>query len=449
MFVAFFIGFIPVVAIGQDVIYDINSLSSKKSIVREFKANEFVIFNEQTNPSFVLVNLNTVTAQRMDCNNIHVTDFEIYQDNVYFCGSDATGPVAGMFDIYGAFGGTSSIEYIYFPPSPNCDTLYGMDHITGFKKIEVLNNGTTTHMIMICEATQSVYPGQINRGVVDVFHNGFEWRMDMYQENSAVYYYDDVAVTDTKVIVIGHKNQSNGIYYSAFNYPVANTSLFNGFSCKDSTYYYYYAGGSEFIIDSLSEVAIEHIRNDMFATVCYGKYRNSTITPYSYGTVLCLFGGVGTPANFYAVDPYSYVYRDLRYNTQTESLMLLPGSNSPNLYNGYVEFGLNVPLLTVVSQTSYSGPSGSKYHSLDATNLTYPVGQAILTGTYNGYLRIWRHSLIYETPCTRRIELDRYDVLHDTYSAFFTFYKTEQKLESTNYLLDVKNVNMKRICIAE
>lgn len=389
----------------QNTLYSIQNMDTRKSIVREYKENVFVVFNVNQGNSFNLVDLTSLTVKSIDMLSINVNDFEIYNDYVYFCGMDGGTPCVGWFEISTVFSGGSMVEAGTLP-TLNCNEYSPNNHVyTDVKKIEVMDIGGSIHLLIVGNATCSSAPATPARYFADVFFNGNTWKMEATLEHSGILYYDDVAVTDNYVVPVGHKNPANGEYIYALPKPVAPyTGLFfantpvPGLHIFNITLHAY-AGSYCYIVDASSEFIIEHITNDIFATACYGQCIPSGGSSYVSGTVFNLYNGVGLVNSRYCVAPYNNIYGDMRYNPFTRSVYLLPGLGS-SAPNEYLEFFLDATYTFVPNITIHSDLSMTKYHSMDACTKTSGLSQAILSGD-NKFLSLWRNNHFGESVCSR------------------------------------------------
>ena len=397
-----FIFHIQGIAFAQNAIYEIPSLDSKKSIVREYLGNRYIVYNSgSTGNSFNLVDLSTLTVKSLDMSVVDVTDFEIYGDYVYFCGN-VSSPLIGWFDIPSAFSGTSQVYFGYLPSLPCSNYPLENDSFLNVKKIEVMNIGGSIHLLIVGDATCTGATAIQARYFADVFFDGSNWMMEATLEHSGILYYDDVAVTDNYVVPVGHKNQANGEYIYALAKPTAPYfGLFSANTTFPPTYsitLYAYGGFSCYIVDGSSEIIIDHIYGDKFATACYGQCMPSGGSSYVSGTVFNLYNGVSLVNSRYCVAPYNNIYGDMRYNPHTNSVYLLPGEGSA-LPNEYLEFFLDATYTYVPGIQIHRDLTKTKYHSLDACIKTFGHGQAVLSGNEKK-LRLWRHNPVGELVCS-------------------------------------------------
>ncbi|MBR6049434.1 MAG: hypothetical protein IKP83_04640 [Bacteroidales bacterium] len=394
-------------AAGQNAHYVISGLPTTKSIVREYQENRFVVFNNgSAGPSFNLVDLNSMTAESFDMGPVDIMDFEIDNDAVYYCGVVGTQVLVGWFDIPTAFAGSSPVYFGYLPPM-TCPQYTGTDYFTGVRKIELMATPGGLHLLVVGEGYCTSDPTHVNRFVADVYYDGSSWQVEATQEHSGIAYYDDVAVTDNYVIPITHKNQSNGEYVFLLPRPtVAYWGLFSSISPSPISNYPVraYAGFSCHIIDMQSEITIEHIVGDVFATAYFGKYLPSGGGGYYQGTILNIYDGSNVVVNRHRVAPFGLCYNDFRYNPHTNSLYLLPDPSSAAIPDEYIELFLDATYTSVTSAQRRSDLWVTDHYSLDACVHTHPFGQAIISGNYKD-LSLWRHDPSAEGSCSKSKEI--------------------------------------------
>lgn len=388
-------------AFCQNELYAVSGLNSKESIVREYSANIFVVYNSGTGGrSFNLVDLNTMTVKSIDVSPLVVNDFEIYGDLVYYGGNVGLTGIVGWFDITVAFSATPTIRFAYLP-AVSCPIHSGEYYFfQNVKKLELMDIGGGMHILLVGESYCTSDPSVVSRCLADVFYDGANWRMEVSHTHDGIIFYDDVAVTDNFVVPVGHKNAANGEYIYDLQKPtVPYIGLFTANTGSLVNHIIHaYGGYSCYIVDASSEYIIEHITGDIFATACYGMILPSGTSSYVSGTIFNLYNGVGLVNSRYCVSPHNYIYRDMRYNIHTNSVYLLPGVGSV-VPNEYIEFFLDPTYTSVPTIQKHVDLSATNYTSLDACIQTYGYGQAILCG-YGKSLNLWRHNITGEYPCS-------------------------------------------------
>ena len=381
---------------------------SDNTIVREYAHNVFIVFNYNTVESTVnYVDMASGVVLSADVTPAEVSDFEIYDGSVYFCGTAAGTPIAGFFNVYSVFFGSGQIDYFPLSYPIGCnDFPPDIDIITSAMKIEVMPKGSDKpHMIIIGEATCTRIPNQVNRCVIDLYYDGTDWIIAMSQAHDGILYYDDVAVTENYVVCVGHKHPSDAEYLVPFKRAIASDNIFDESNITPyGTWDLFMAGGgNDYDPATDEEFLIEHIDGDIVATVCHGYHRMSE------GTILNIYDPAFSVADRCMIYDYSYRNCDLKYNPVTNGLYLLPGTAS-TCPESYIEYQLSGTMQSVAFASKYTDISASpiSFTSLDAAPLTFQagIGQAILTGEVGGKLYLWRHGSPGEIECYLQSDVD-------------------------------------------
>ena len=376
--------------------------SSLTTIVREYKDEQFVVYAADTSKSFCLVDMNGATIKEVSLpTSIFVNDFEILDRMVYFCGEYIARPIVGWFHVDSLFKGLSQIGYVMVPSSLPCSDPYGtQDIISKLTRITPAAFNGQLHLLLTGEATCNLSP-TLNHCLVDVFHNGTNWMMAYHQENTGIYYYDDIEVTASEIVIVGHKENTNGEYIQSYTFPWINQDVF---AAQTPPIYTYSYGGSDYIPDMHKDILAEWIDSSKFVTVTYGErfvYPNLI-----QGTFLNIYNSVGNLSSRWFIQEHCTGNRELRYNSVTNSVMLLFDGCSTSWGDGYIEFRLN-PARTIVTRAWFhSELGGGSYGSLDVCPGSLVNGRTVLTGissTHN--LRIWHHIDMPTSKCAAHVKL--------------------------------------------
>lgn len=141
-----------------------------------------------------MVSSTGTTTLRMSLNNdsIRITDFEIFNDIVYFCGyKDSTSRIAMMG---------------YFPLAtfPNSTVKYNtLPDVWSFNKMDVFSAEGQVHVVMTAkQAYSGINPlFFFNYTIVDARENSDgSWLFYVLDNNDPILTFDDVAVTDSHVV---------------------------------------------------------------------------------------------------------------------------------------------------------------------------------------------------------------------------------------------------------
>ena len=390
---------------AQNATYTI-PFSTKESIIREFNENVFIVYNSDgTDRTVNYVDLNSMVTLSAKLPPVDIADFEIYDGNVYFCGTAYNYPIAGLFNVVDVFFNGSPINYIILANTLSCNKFSGeTDVVLSLRKIEVMPVADgKPHMVMVGEASCSRYgiTDSVNRCIVDLYNDGSNWISAVAQAHDGIMYYDDLTVTDNYVVCVAHKHWAEGEYLVPYHRPLPPQN--NVFEQTESiapvlplpiSYNfmvdnYMSGGGWAYYPATNEEFLIEHISGDRFATVCHGF--SNEYTGIREGTVLNLYNPTFSVVSRYMIPDYSTEYPELKYNDKTMSLFLLPGGSS-TCPDSYIEYFLNVSTLTVWAANKYTDNTlaGSSLSSLDAAPLSFGFGygQSCLSGDPGNMLHV-------------------------------------------------------------
>lgn len=389
-------------SIAQNATYTI-PFDTKESIIREYQKNVFIVYNSDgVDRTVNYVDLNSLVTVTAKIPTVDITDFEIYDGSVYFCGTAYNMPIAGVFKIISVFFSGGSIEYITLTNTLPCNHTSGAtDALLSLRKIEVMPVSVgNPHLVMVGEANCSYIPDSVNRCIVDLYYDGTSWKSAVAQAHDGIMYYDDLTVTDNYVVCVAHKHWAEGEYVVPYYRPIGlfnnifeQTVFMSGTIIPYFYVNYYMSGGVwTYYPATNEEFLIEHIGGDKFATICHGT--SSEYTGIYEGTVLNLYDPTFSVVSRYMIPEYSTKYPELKFNDKTESLYLLPGKSS-TCPGSYIEYFLNVTTLTVFAANKYTDNtlSGLSLSSLDAAPLSFGsgIGQSCLSGDPGNMLHVWRH----------------------------------------------------------
>ena len=207
---------LPLSAWGQELIRTVHLQKSENSIIRDISEKEWLVYNvflwsDSMEKAFVKVTETGVSAPIMFLPNMvkTVNDFEIYDGYVYFCGENNAG--LGMM---GRF------KLSDFPTAQVC--MWSVPALMKMNKLDVKEMNSTLHVVMTGETALN------SQHLVDA------WEPSASSSNWVFYVtlvdadwlFDDVAITDTKVVFSGRNvagNTAGFIYYAA---PPTSASVF-------------------------------------------------------------------------------------------------------------------------------------------------------------------------------------------------------------------------------
>ena len=194
------------------------------SVVRRINDTAWLVCNNSNGSVFFSrVNETQPMAPQLELayieysDSMHVNDFVIFRDTVYFCGQswDDQGSVA----IWG-----------YFPLStfPYVNVMYRAAYADNFRKIKVFSVDTTTadlHVVMI-GSTKESFPKGVIYDEVRESSNVFDQYVSSVFDTVPLLHFDDLEVTDLHIAVAS--NADNGSVLFLKKPTLLWTSIFSG-----------------------------------------------------------------------------------------------------------------------------------------------------------------------------------------------------------------------------
>lgn len=185
---------------SQELVSDIIGNNSDSAIVRVIDSGKWMVYGiKYPYSEFYLYSVGSSVVQSLKMEDeMHVSDFEKFGDNIYFCG-------------YYYVNGTKTGMAGYFNLSsfPSCPVFYyRFSHHSELKKIDlysVASSGYELHMAMVGETTAG------EGSVVDaVVTSGTSMSYQSYDEEYEVF--DEIATTDNYVVTASRVPGSSGDY---------------------------------------------------------------------------------------------------------------------------------------------------------------------------------------------------------------------------------------------
>lgn len=380
---AMIMSMLPIAVQSQNVIYEVLNYPVENSIIRASPGKDaYVIYTDDgVNQKFVYFEPQGSYVRVADFTTakVQVNDMEIVDDLLFFCGSSlsGTGAVFGYFEIPSVFfsSGDFYVNYTSDYFFPNGQTR---EFLTSYYRLEVQKiTSTDIHIYMIADAYNVTGSTVSNnyRCIVDVWEQGLmAGQANTQEEFYGDYHFNDLAVTDRELVVVGDKHGGTGQYMHSYPLPLPMTPTI--FPSTSITYNY----ALDFQYYPYPEVQIEHIDNSYFAVACRGVIQSTqksiTVTTYN--------GMGGLIDRIQIHDPYNTTQiRDLRYNPITHKLSLLPDWKYAGQTNSHYVIDLS-PTYTMTGVTLVT-PNVDVLHSLE-TSQSY---QAMLSGQSSGILQMW------------------------------------------------------------
>lgn len=380
----------PIISLmAQTEIYEVTNIATPKaSIIKDWQNQKQIAYIESSVHGFSIVDLNNTNLLLADLpNSIEVNDFEIYKQWVFFCGCNASSNVGiiGYFDINDLFYGGGSYHYFDLYSSSSYPLLRAL-------KMDLFPVSDGLHLILAGETYCSTCQTHKVRSFVDVpFNLSSMTPSSTFQgitELSGIEYYDDVVITDNYVVSIGHKHQSDGIYFRLFNKPTTITTDIFLVSTLWNTLY----GES-----SAAELVLgTHLFGDVFATVSHAQ-----VYP-EWGTQITLFSGSTLVSKFFinqlssSIGP-NWKLKDIKYDPVEKQLYVLEDMDYPfgttNLNSVIVKFD------PFSAPTTFEGHFVSHIDFQSFDNMLKPW-KSIVIGGERGPSPLYLTRIDYQgTPC--------------------------------------------------
>lgn len=376
--------------LGQNILYEIPDINVKSSIIRYFEGEKsYVIYtDDDVSRKFVYFDPATGTAVSADFTSadVIVNDMKIVNKSLYFCGKQAQSDKAafGRFDIHSVFFGTDRIHIMYCTAYPIYHPYISnlAEQLTNLLQIEVQEiSATDVHIYMTADAYNMDANNTVSssyRCVVDVSDNGSSGVAWTHEEFLGDYYFNDLVITDTSLVVVGDKHGATGQYMHRYTLPT--TASTSALSTAPLAMPYWFAHDNQYFPQS--EVRLAHIAGSAFAVACYGVVQSDL-----KGIVVSVYNGPGNLIDRILIkDPYdTKQIRDLecKYDEEKGQLYLVPEHTQTTKTNSQYLIDLS-PSLTMTG-VSLLTPLLDDAHSLTINDHMTEV-----SGRHGESLWVWR-----------------------------------------------------------
>ena len=373
---------------AQNALYWVPKITTSNSLIREYEPGIDVAYNDNgSRQSFIFIDRPSGQVwEAQSPYGIEVTDMEIYDECLYFCGhltSMTNMNIVGFFKINDLFFGSQQVTILPIPYSP-VDTVDGV-LIPGemvLSKLEVYKvPGSSigeTHIYMIGDVAFNSTETTDYSCLFDMMYLG-GWSYDMAIEPDRVYYFNDLTVTDNFLLVVGNKHGGTGEYLHGYYLPPTPSphTFYNTLYVGGGSYIqYWYTNAWEY--HPKSKPIIETLTGDAFATACYGKWQDNP------GVIVSWYSTYGTIVKRYFVPNVTGTseFKDLKYNYLTDNLYLMPDHLNSVAIDEFYGFNLGGAICNVYQSTL------REQHSLDRIAGGVDVASS---GKYNGKLAIMKY----------------------------------------------------------
>lgn len=299
---------------AQEYIKEISGTDCSYSIVREYNTNTRIVYNNGSTSTiggeFLMVTETGVTTVLLTLgDDIAVSDFEISNDTVYFCGTSYLNYTRACLGFFSLTSFPTTMVSAFFSTK-----------FFSFGKLEVLNSvyGGPKHLIMTGETMYHAHC------LIDLPMPAYGAWTFHYVFDEDYYTFDDVAATDQYVAATARKTSGSkkGKVY-VFDHPAPNGIIFNG--------------AARYVnVDSsiTSSMLLENEGNNLF-DIAYRTTRSNQ--PYiiidNFSAVFPGFMEVAIPANCSTHYPVEIKYNNSKSETDVLSLMTTSTDTASIIYH--------------------------------------------------------------------------------------------------------------------
>lgn len=378
-------------AAAQSALYEVSGLSSNNSLVREWQQGIDVVFNQDGRNCFLLIDrVNNVVKEAEVSGLNSVADMEIEGDMVYFCGDYNNIQVLGYFDVSDLFNGTNQVQLLPMSAPQNGGNAGTLE----LTKLEVLSYNLADVHVFLLGDVQSVNADYTC--LFNAYYDGVSWRCEAIYEQGGVFFMDDLAITQSNLVIVGNKYASIGDIYTWValpqqGNPYLSTGGFLLMPFLSTAVQMYYP---------ISRPLIETLSGDSFATASYGFFEGQD------GVVVTLYSNHVTMTRRWFVSNMTNtkVFRDLRYDGATDRLFLMPDYyNTVNTDEIYV-FDIGNDLVSLFQ---------SDLPGLFSVDVAVGAQGAVVSGiTQANEVGVWRID-VPDCECSRYITLPALETVHD------------------------------------
>lgn len=368
--------------VGQNSVYGISTLSSTNSLIRSYGQKGDIIYNDNGVRSFLNVDFSTLNVINAVVPNLQsVSDMEIVNDMLYFCGVYFGVPVIGRFDIGNFFGGGGSAEII-----PVTGIASGS---IALNKLEVyLRSRDDIHVFVTAEISPGA-PGVDYYAVLDAMYDGTGWDIECISDPGGDYVMSDLAITRSRLMVVGERSGHLGDYFNHYKLPITPATHLSAASSVPPIEMHKNASA---VYKPLSQPITESLGNDEFVTACHGILNGDT------GIVVILTDEMVSNIKYWTFPNVtgSTLFRDLKYEPTNKKIFLVPDKNSSIVKDYMYEFDL-------INETAQVFQSDLPY--ICSVDERRPTSNVIVSGiTQVGTVGLWQTAST-DCRCDRSIDL--------------------------------------------
>lgn len=267
---------------GQEFTKVITLPKSQDMIVRDYAGNVWVVYDKylattDLASAFLLVSETGATAPMLTLPPVKtVKDFEIYGDDVFFCGQDTNSrAVLGRFSLQG------------FPQSEVC--IWTIPEMYSFNKLDVKEINHTLHVMMTGEAALGSYH------IIDAWQQfPVQWSFNISKVIDG-WQFDDVVITSSDVIFSALRRKDNRGTLIKFYHPGMSQSILPSMS----TPYYVLPSGSNILLKATPTANYVFLTNTASGGIAGEALGLSISWSKTFGTLWTTYPIVGRDLAFH------------------------------------------------------------------------------------------------------------------------------------------------------
>ena len=368
--------------VGQNSVYGISTLSSTNSLIRSYGQKRDIIYNDNGVRSFLNVDFSTLNVINAVVPNLQsISDMEIVNDMLYFCGVYFGVPVIGRFDIGNFFWGGGSVEII-----PVTSIAYGSIVL---KKLEVYYRSYNDIHVFVTAGISPGAPSVDYYAVLDAMYDGSGWDIECISDPNGDYVMSDLAITSSRLMVVGERSGHLGDYFNHYKLPITPATHLSVAASAPPIEMH---GNASSVYRPLAQPITESLGNDEFVTACYGILNGDT------GIVVIRTDEMVSNIKYWIFPNVtgSTLFRDLKYESTSKKIFLVPDKNSSIVKDYMYEFDL-------INETAQVFQSDLPY--ICSVDERRPTSNVIVSGiTQVGTVGLWQTAST-DCRCDRSIDL--------------------------------------------
>lgn len=265
---------------AQNTIYKHPACNSETSLIRYYKKNvdirvELWVIDPWGNYSQSCSYVDRATGNAYTFyfpSYCVISDFEILNGNVYFCGNDLPGAYWGYFNIDSVFflGGD-----IYYVPVPTTSST----HINHLRFLEVFKESGLVHIVMTGAGNTGTGTGNV---IAEAWQTTSGWKFQYTIDPESALIYRDITLTDNYIVIVGtYYGEHMVLHYDKPSGTNAYLSMFQLLPPPISIPLHITSGSIFIPYNIYTGMYVQHTSGDGFATVCNNSATSYVVSYYT------------------------------------------------------------------------------------------------------------------------------------------------------------------------